>query len=461
MLARKIDIDIDAFYESSKMALLLTGARQVGKTNAFRRFAERKFENYIEINFVETPEAKRIFDGTQNAKEILLRLSAFTDKPIVKGKTFILFDEVQCCPDSVTKIKFLVDDASCRYGLTGSLLGIELGNLRLQAKVNLDKASEPVGYMDIKTMYPLDFEEFAKSVGVSSSVLEYIQNCFDTITPVDAVVHEQLMRVFRLYLIVGGMPAAVWKYTQTNNLQSVAIEQSAILNLYKKDISQYDPERKLYLDEIFELIPSELNSKNKRFILKELNKNIKFQRYENSFLWMKGAGVAIPVYNVEEPRIPLLLNKHRNLFKLFQNDVGLLSYLYSNGIQFKILSGEVNINYGAIYENVVAQELLAQGFEHLYYFNSKKQGEVDFVLEMGDGNVLPLEVKSGKDYEYHHALANILDNPEYNLKKALILCNDNVSIQGKKIYLPVYMATFIRRKKDIPEIYKLDIPNIR
>ena len=268
------------------------------------------------------------------------------------------------------------------------------------------------------------------------------------------------MRDFRFYLIVGGMPAAVWKYIQTNNLQSVAIEQAAILNLYKKDISQYDPDRKLYLDEIFELIPSELNSKNKRFILKELNKNIKFQRYENSFLWMKSAGVAIPVYNVEEPRIPLLLNKQRNLFKLFQNDVGLLSYQYSDGIQFKILSGEVNINYGAIYENVVAQELSAKGFEHLHYFNSKKQGEVDFVIETGDGEALPIEVKSGKDYEYHHALANIMDNPEYNLKKALILCNDNVSIQGKKIYLPVYMATFIRKMNDIPEIYRLDIPDI-
>ena len=200
-----------------------------------------------------------------------------------------------------------------------------------------------------------------------------------------------------------------------------------------------------------------MNAKNKRFILKELNKNLKFQKYENSFLWMKNAGVAIPVYNVEEPRIPLLLNKQRNLFKLFQNDVGLLAYQYSNGIQFRILSGEVNINYGAIYENAVAQELYAQGFERLYYFNSKKQGEVDFVIEIGDGTVLPIEVKSGKDYEYHHALANILDNVEYNLNKAIILCNDNVSVDGKKTYLPIYMATFIRRKQVIPEIYKLDI----
>lgn len=457
MLTRKIDADIDAFYDSSNIALMLTGARQVGKTNAFRRLAQRKFEHYVEINFIENADAKQIFQGSQNAKEILLRLSAFTNDPLVPGKTLILFDEVQRCPECVTQIKFLVDEGSYRYGLTGSLLGVELEDLREKAQVKGSEASDPVGYMDIKTMFPLDFEEFALAVGVAPSLLEHIRECFNQTKPVDAVVHEQLMRVFRLYLIVGGMPAPVWKYIQTNNLQSVALEQLAILNLYKKDISRYDPENKLYLDEIFDLIPSELNAKNKRFILKELNQNIKFKRYENSFLWMKKAGVAISVYNVEEPRIPLILNKHRNLFKLFQNDVGLLAYQYANGIQLRILSGEVNINYGAIYENVVAQELSAQGFEHLYYFNSKKQGEVDFVIEVGDGTVLPIGVKSGKDYAFHNALANILDNEEYNLNKAIILCNDNVSVDGKKTYLPIYMTTYIRRKQEIPGIYKLEL----
>ena len=457
MLTRKIDAAIDAIYDNSKIALMLTGAHQVGKTNAFRRLAQRKFKHYVEINFIENADAKQIFQGAQSAKDILLRLTAFTDEPLVPGKTLILFDEVQRCPECVTKIKFLVDEGSYRYGLTGSLLGVELEDLKEKVHQKNEDASEPVGYMDIKTLYPLDFEEFALAVGAAPSLIDHVRECFDNTSPVDPVVHEQMMRIFRLYLIVGGMPAPVWKYIQTNNLQSVAIEQLAILNLYKKDIAQYDPDKKLYLEEIFELIPSELNAKNKRFILKELNKNLKFQKYENSFLWMKNAGVAIPVYNVEEPCIPLLLNKQRNLFKLFQNDVGLLAYQYANGIQFRILSGEVNINYGAIYENVVAQELYAQEFERLYYFNSKKQGEVNFVIEIGDGTVLPIEVKSGKDYEYHHALANILDNVEYNLNKAIILCNDNVSIDGKKTYLPIYMATFIRKKQEIPGYYQLDL----
>ena len=448
MLTRKIDTFIDNFYDNTKMALMLSGARQVGKTNAFRRLAQRKFERYVEINFIETPAAKQIFQGAQNVKDILLRLSAFADVPLIPSKTLILFDEVQKCPECVTQIKFLVDEGSYRYGLTGSLLGVELEDI---------VASIPVGYMDIKIMYPLDFEEFILAVDVASNLIDHIRDCFDNMKPVDPIVHEQMMKVFRLYLIVGGLPAPVWAYVQTNNIQNVALQQLAVINLYKKDISQYDKNNKLLLDEIFDLIPSELNAKNKRFILKELNRNLKFQRYENSFLWMKKAGVAIPVYNIEEPRIPLKLNQQRNLFKLFQNDVGLLAYQYANGIQLRVLSGEVNINFGAIYENVVAQELLAQGFEQLYYFNSKKQGEVDFVIEAGDGKVLPIEVKSGKDYERHNALANIMNNEEYNLNKAVILCNDNVSLQGNKTYLPIYMTTFIRKIKEIPGIYKLDI----
>ena len=455
MIARKIDTQINAIYNNSKMALMLTGARQVGKTNAFRRLAKRMFEHYIEINFIENADAKQIFLGTQSAKDILLRLSAFTDEPLVPGKTFILFDEVQRCPECVTKIKFLVDEGSFRYGLTGSLLGVELEDLKDKMRESKEEASQPVGYMDIKTMYPLDFEEFALAIGADSSLIDHIRDCFAQTKSIDPAVHERMMRIFRLYLVVGGMPASVMAYKHSNSIQDVAIQQLAILNLYKKDISQYDVNNKLYLDEIFDLIPSELNAKNKRFILKELNKDLKFQRYENSFLWMKKAGVAIPAYNVEEPRIPLLLSKQRNLFKLFQNDVGLLAYQYANGIQLKLLSGEVNINFGAIYETYVAQELSAQGFEQLYYFNSKKQGEVDFIVENSDGTVLPIEVKSGKDYEYHHALANILQNKEYNLSKAFILCNDNVSVDGNKIYLPIYMTTFIRKKQTIPGVYKL------
>ena len=243
----------------------------------------------------------------------------------------------------------------------------------------------------------------------------------------------------------------------TNDLQLVIKEQQAILALYKKDIAKYDPDNKLYINDIFELIPSELNAKNKRFILKNLNEHIKFSRHENSFVWLRDADMALPTYNVEEPRVPLKLNELRNLFKLFQNDVGLLASQYAGGIQLQILQGDVCINNGAIYENAVAQELHAHGWK-LRYFNSKKQGEVDFLLEQ-DNEIIPLEVKSGKDYQRHVALNNLLTNTEYHIRRAIVLSNENISAKENVLYAPVYMTMFLHhRKQEGPIIYHPELP---
>ena len=220
--------------------------------------------------------------------------------------------------------------------------------------------------MDILDMYPLDFEEFAAANGVADRVLSALRDSYEQLTPVDPVVHEKMMDLFRLYLIVGGMPAAVMRYLETNNLQEVIREQRSIITLYKQDIARYDPDNKLYLEEIFDLIPSELNAKNKRFILKNLNENLRFSRYSNSFLWLKDAGVALPTYCANEPTAPLVLSKSTNLFKLFLADIGLLAAMYSDGIQVKILNREKDINFGSIYENFAAQELKTHGFD-LYW----------------------------------------------------------------------------------------------
>lgn len=266
------------------------------------------------------------------------------------------------------------------------------------------------------------------------------------------------MELFRLYLIVGGMPAAVSKYLESNNLQEVLAVQQEIIQLYKKDIAKYDPDNKLYIEEIFNLIPPELNAKNKRFILKRLNENAKYARYENSFLWLKNAGVAIPVYNVEEPKEPLLLARSRNLLKLFLNDIGLLAAQYADGIQVRIIKGDKDINFGSIYENAVAQELVAHGFEP-YFYNSKKRGEIDFVIE-NDGKVLPIEVKSGKGYVYHRALSNIMDCEEYDLPEALVLNNDNLTVEGRITYVPVYMVMFIVKSDPSVTQYRVDISEL-
>lgn len=444
MLKRKIASYIREFYNNSRNALLITGARQTGKTYSIREFG-KTFKNFVEINFVDMPEAVNVFAGAKNSNDILLRLSAITRTPLVKGETLVFFDEVQKCPDIVTAIKFLVDEGSYRYIMSGSLLGVELKDLR----------SEPVGYMGVKEMFPLDFEEFISNIGINENIINSLREAWENLNTVDDFLHSKLMELFRLYLVIGGMPAAVNKYIESNNLQEVMTVQQDIIRLYKRDIAQYDPENKLYIEDIFDLIPPELNAKNKRFIMKRLNENAKFERYHNSFLWLKNAGVAIPVYNVEEPKVPLLLSRSRNLFKLFQNDIGLLAAQYSDGIQLRIITGDNDINFGSIYENAVAQELTAHGLNP-YYYNNKKHGELDFIVEMG-GNVLPIEVKSGKDYQTHRALSNIMECDEYDIPRAVIFNNDNMKIDGKLVYAPIYMAMFLQKKDDAPTYYKVDL----
>ena len=448
MLTRTVDRILIDHFKISKTALLIEGARQIGKTFSIRQFG-KKFKTYIEINFIEQPEAISLFKDLSNTKDLLARLSLFTKQKLIKRDTLIFFDEVQICPEVITYIKFLVDEGSYNYILSGSLLGIEINDLR----------SVPVGYLTIKRMFPLTFREFALNLGLNSSILENLETSFKEKKPVDDFIHKKMMELFRVYLVVGGMPAAVNRYIETNNLNEVIDIQNQIVNLYKKDITQYDKNNKIAIAQIFELIAPQLNSQNKRFIIKDIKSGVKFDRYENSFLWLKDAGFALPVYNVETPKIPLKLSKSRSLFKLFMSDVGLLASEYSQGIQLKIISGDDKFNYGAIFENYIAQELTA--CEHdLYYYNNKKRGELDFLIEY-DGEVLPIEVKSGKDYKVHRALSNIMDCGEFNLNRALIFNNSNLKVEGKLTYAPIYMAMFLKQEiKDEDSIYKIDLSEL-
>lgn len=448
MLTRTVDRILIDHFKISKTALLIEGARQIGKTFSIRQFG-KKFKTYIEINFIEQPEAISLFKDLSNTKDLLARLSLFTKQKLIKRDTLIFFDEVQICPEVITYIKFLVDEGSYNYILSGSLLGIEINDLR----------SVPVGYLTIKRMFPLTFREFALNLGLNSSILENLETSFKEKKPVDDFIHKKMMELFRVYLVVGGMPAAVNRYIETNNLNEVIDIQNQIVNLYKKDITQYDKNNKLAIAQIFELIAPQLNSQNKRFIIKDIKSGVKFDRYEHSFLWLKDAGVALPVYNVETPKIPLKLSKSRSLFKLFMSDVGLLASEYSQGIQLKIISGDDKLNYGAIFENYIAQELTA--CEHdLYYYNNKKRGELDFLIEY-DGEVLPIEVKFGKDYKVHRALSNIMDCGEFNLNRALIFNNSNLKVEGKLTYAPIYMAMFLKQEiKDEDSIYKIDLSEL-
>lgn len=303
MIHRKLDEYIEHHYADNKSALLLKGARQVGKTFAVRKYAGNHRMNLIEINFYQDVSARKLFVGAQNAKGVLLRISAHTGRKTSLPNTMIFFDEVQKCPEVVTWIKFLVDEGSCRYALSGCLLGVELRGIE----------SVSVEYMAVKEVFPLDLEEFAGALGLSDEVLEKVRLSFKDKVPVDSVIHNALLKMVQLFLVVGGMPAAVQAYLDTNDLNVVREKQDEILKLYKWNIAQHDEDKKLEINYIFELIPSELNAKNKRFILKNLNEHARFSRYEDGFVWLKNAGVAIPTLNVIEPVASLKLNEQRNL----------------------------------------------------------------------------------------------------------------------------------------------------
>ena len=436
MLKRKIEKDIIHWINSSNKALLVYGVRQAGKTFIIRECLEKTGCDYIEFNLIRQPEVVEILDKATGIDDLILKLSLYSEKRIVPGKTFFFFDEVQKYKEIVTKIKFLVDDRRYRYILSGSLLGVEIVNLK----------SAPVGYLKTLNMYPLDFEEFLQIFNVEDAVLEKLHDAYATKSPVDEVIHDRIMDIFNLYLIIGGMPAAIEKYRTTGSIDEVIDEHRAIIEQYKLDFTQYEAEnRKLVITNIYELIPAELNEKNKRFMIADIKKNLRYDRVADSFTWLWKSGVALGVFNVTEPTIPLLLNEKSTLFKMFMSDVGLLTTLYGKACKLKIVSREKDINRGSMYENVVAQELHAHGYI-LYYYNSKKRGELDFIIEH-EGRILPIEVKSGKDYEKHSALDQIMADEEYGIKESYVFSNENVKKVGKCIYLPIYMVMFLQENQ--------------
>ena len=432
MLNRKIETSIASWIRDDKKALLLDGARQVGKTYIIRKVLEDLDCEYIEFNLIQSPELIKLLAKSESVDDMITNLSLFTDKPFVRGKTFIFIDEIQECKELTTKVKFWVEEGSFRYAFSGSLLGVALKNM----------TSAPVGYLRTLTMYPMDFEEFLQIYHFTDSLKESLHQSFVNRMPVEEAVHNRLMQIFNTYLNVGGMPAAVQKFSETKNLEDVMSEHADIVTQYKNDFTKYETEEKrLYLTQIYDLIPAQLNKSNKRFIFADLKKGLHYERSAEDFLWLSNAGIALPVYNVVEPSIPLKINENSSLFKFFLSDVGMLTTLYGRAAKMRLLFDHPNINFGAVYENAAAQELRAHGF-NLYYYNSKRFGELDFVIEY-KGKVLPIEIKSGKDYKRHSALSNIMEISNYSIEEAFVFTNYNVEVKGNYIYYPIYMLMFL------------------
>ena len=432
MLVRKIARKLENWIDNSQKALIIYGARQVGKTYIVRSVLEAREADYVEFNLIRDKSALDILRGFTSVDDLILKLSLLSEKPLTPYKTFIFFDEIQEYPEIVTTIKFLVEDGRFRYILSGSLLGVEVKNIK----------SAPVGYLQSLTMYPLDFEEFLQLFRVDKKIMDELKDCYTKRQPVDEVIHKRFNEIFNLYLIIGGMPAAVDAYQRTNNIDDVITEHNSIIEQYKQDFTKYEAQHKrLFLTRIYDIIPAELNEKNKRFNVSDVEKGARYDRIKDDFIWLTAAGVAIATYNVTEPVLPLSLNEKASLFKLFLSDVGLLTTIYGKATKLKIVNGAAGINKGGIFENVVAQELTAHGYAS-YYYVSKKFGELDFVLEH-DGHVLLVEVKSGKDYTRHSALDNVLNVEEYGIPEAFVFSSANISVDGKVVYYPVYMAMFL------------------
>jgi uncharacterized protein len=433
MLKRKALDQMETWLSTkTKQALLVTGARQVGKTFLIREFAKKHWKYAVEINFYENTEARAAIESATNSSELFMRLSVYANQPLVPGETVVFLDEVQECKEAVTAIKFLMERGDFDYILSGSMLGVELKGI----------ASAPVGYLNTVRMYPLDFEEFCWANGIASEVFKAVRAAFDTKTLVDEFVHKRLLTLFHRYLICGGMPDAVLAFVDSDDVARVRTAQEAIAEQYRWDIAKYAGNRARVVRRIFDLMPSEISQQDKRFAVRDVEGDSHFDRYDNDFMWLADANVALPTYSVREPRYPLATNVEAPKFKLFSSDVGILTYQCGMDVVRGIVGDRPDINFGAIYENAVAQELKAHG-HGLYYFKNRTVGELDFVVQRRDGRVVPVEVKSGKGYRRHSALTKVLDVPNYGIEEAFVLCESNVSVDDKIAYMPVYMASML------------------
>ena len=446
---RKDSIIIEEWLKRSDKALLVTGARQIGKTWLIREEIAKSGYCKFEVNFIDQPDLVDYLNVKMSANEFLVKLKMIMPEDCKPQETVVFFDEIQKCPEIVTKIKLLVEEGSFKYVMSGSLLGVELKGI----------TSVPVGYLTVLRMYPMDFEEFMIANNVSKTTLEMLKAKFETCQPVDEFIHQKLLSLFFIYLIVGGMPDAVKIYIATKDIREVDKVQRDIVALYKEDFSQYESEdKKLKLISIYDIIPAELNKQNKKFVFTMLNKELKFDRYENSFLWLKDAGVALPVYNVEAPVIPLKASKSSNVFRLFSNDTGLLTSAYPAETKLELINKNSEVNNGAHFENAVAQQLTANGLEP-YFCKKKNIGELDVLVEM-DGKVVPIEVKSGKAYKAHKSLDNFMKISDYHIEKAYVLSVANMEQEGSVVYLPIYMCYLLKERKIGKLIVDLDMEGL-
>lgn len=441
MLYRKIASKIESFLKSEKKRMLVvSGARQVGKSYIIREVGMRLYSNFIEVNMEEDKQSNRLFENARTVEDFMIALSTIAGAKMKDSeKTLVFIDEIQAYSHLLTLAKFLVEDGRFTYIASGSQLGIALKTTQ----------SIPIGSIELLSMYPLDFEEFLIANGVGELLINEMRRKFEAKEALNESLHMKVMDYFRKYLLVGGMPSAVNTYLSEHNMVSVRNIHRDISLLYKNDAAKYESEslRKLKIQRIYDMVPSNLEKVKKRIVAKdiELKKGKRMADYQDEFEYLISSGITLEVQAISKPSYPLVENSGKNLLKLYMSDIGLLTgILYHNDV-LPIMNDKCCVNLGSVYENVVAQELKAHGFK-LYYYDNKKNGEVDFLIDSVDlMSALPIEVKSGKDYYIHTALNNLLKVDEYKISNGIVFSNEEkVYNNGNVIYMPIYYVMFLR-----------------
>lgn len=450
MLYRKIGEYIKEHLESgSDKILVIEGARQIGKSYIIRETGMRVYRNFVEINFVEDDEGGQLFKNIHTTEEFYLTLSMVSGGKLNNADdTLVFLDEIQHYPQYLTMLKFFRRDYRYRFIASGSMLGIALRS----------STSIPIGSIIRKEMYQLDFEEFLIANGSGHETIEAFRKKFHDRESLEEGLHNRMLELFRRYLLVGGMPDAVNEYIASHNIIKVREIQDSIRTLYGDDASKYEKEngRHLLIKRIFNMIPSQMENKKKRIVAKDIRgmEGDRFNRYQEEFEYLISSGITLSVHAISNPRYPLSESVQKNLLKLYMNDVGLLTaQLYGHNLR-AVLNDERSVNLGAVYENAVAQELKAHGHT-LFYYDNRQKGEVDFLVDDNHNtSILPIEVKSGRDYTIHSALNNLLKTADYHVKSGLVLSNDrNVKVVGKITYMPVYYIMFIGSTLENPDIF--------
>ncbi len=443
MLYRKIAKQIEEHLSSnSDKMLLIDGARQIGKSYIVRWVGQRMFPNYIEINMEEDKLGDCIFADAKTTKDFYMALGVFAgEKMKEQANTLVFIDEIQAYDHLLTLVKFLMQEGRFTYIASGSQLGVTLKNVQ----------SLPIGSLRIERMYPMDFEEFLYANGVNESVITSMRNSFEQKEALPLSLHDKMLDFFKKYILVGGLPQVVEKFVETRNIVEFRAIQQEVYMMYGVDASKYEEEnnKRLKIRRIFEMIPSNLENKKKRVVIKEIEDK-KWKRaddYLDEFDYLISSGVTLEVKAISKPSYPLVENSGKNLLKLYLNDVGILTNIFYRNNVRAVMADMKSINLGSVYETVVAQELRAHGY-NLYYYDNKKNGEVDFLIDDVDNlSNIPIEVKSGKDYTTHSALNKFLSTEEYNIHRAFVLSNErNVYTQKGITYIPIYYVMFFKNE---------------